>query len=97
MVLFHGKADDPSGEVAVYSVAYVCSQEVVGCGSDPRACKSRAKFPGMILGGSTKPISLTMESSDTIGRPYPHHVSSLFVAMGISTLISLREREETSN
>ena len=55
------------------STQWLCLRhEVVGSGSDPRTCKSRAKFPGMILGGSPKKISLTMESSDTIGRPYPH-------------------------
>ena len=37
---FHARADDPSGEVAGYSVAYVCAKRFVGCGSEPRAARA---------------------------------------------------------
>ena len=67
-------------------------QEVVGLWIGSTGGKDRAQFPGRILGGFAKPISLTMESSDTIGRPPSSMLVSLFVAMGISTLISLQER-----
>ena len=60
MVLFHGRADDPSGEVAVYSVAMFAPRGG-RLWLGPTGGKSRAKFPCMTLGGSTKPISLTME------------------------------------
>ena len=41
---FHVRADDPSGEVAGYSVAYVCAKRFVGCGSEPRAARAFVSY-----------------------------------------------------